>query len=84
MLGYWITHAARGSYAAAGRQVEDSAADLACLNELCMRVYEQLAADTGEDGIGYPDPAFARVLCEKASGGGCEAQLAWALAKAAI
>jgi hypothetical protein len=81
-LGYWMTHASRGSYVAAGRQVEDAAAELTCLNELCMRVFEQLAADAGTAGIGYPDQAFARVLAEKAVKGGCGSQLEWALARA--
>jgi len=83
-LGFFLTHAARGSYVAAGRQAEDSAAEPTGLNELCMRVFEQLAADAGADGVGFPDQAFARVSEEKAANRGCHRCICPALASARV
>jgi hypothetical protein len=81
-LGLWLTHAARGSYVAAGATPELSSTELACLNEVTMRVFEQLAADEGNTGIGHPDEALARRLVEQAAIGGCDRQLGWAVRKA--
>lgn len=77
-----VAQAARGAYTEAGRSPEEAARLLRCSNELILVIAKQIWSDTGETDIGYPDNALFDVLTEKATMGGCRAELDMALERA--
>lgn len=72
---------ARGHYVEAGASETGAVAGLRCINELVLVVGAQISSDMAGQPE-YPDDALLTLLEEKAQGGGCMADLHWAIASA--